>query len=102
MSKRYAMTEAESDSERWFVALSDKWGDVSDALDSDLDEGTRRVSDWELVTVADRFNGHVESRMRTDAGSGPFLPSRPLSNSTGYFSILYVWRCRIVDVEGAE
>ena len=95
-AKKYAKTRAEADTERWYVTVVDKHGDVSDTLDKDIDEGIRRVSDWELVTAFDRFNGIIHDYKRED------LPSMPPVYSQSYFALLYVWRCRIVDVGGAE
>jgi hypothetical protein len=95
-AKKYAKTRAEADTERWYVTVVDKHGDVSDTLDKDIDEGIRRVSDWELVTAFDRFNGIIHDYKRED------LPSLSSAFSRSYYALLYVWRCRIVDVGGAE
>ena len=95
-TKKYAKTRAEADTERWYVTVLDKCGDVSDKLDEDIHEGTRRVSDWELVTAFDRFNGIIPDYKRED------LPSLSSAFSRSYYALLYVWRCRIVDVGGAE
>lgn len=99
-SKRYAMTEAEAETERWFIGVQNSHGDLTDALDEELDPGTRRVSDWELVTVVDRFSGHIEPLVSSDGSPLPVRP-RPIY-PRNYWSLLYVWRCRIVDVGGEE
>ena len=99
-SKRYAMTEAEAETERWFIGVENLHGDLTDKLDKDLDTGTRRVSDWELVTVIDRFkDDYFEPKAHSDIHK---LPSLGASDGMTYWSLLYVWRCRIVDVGGAE
>ena len=99
-AKKYAKTRAEADTERWFVTVENRHGDVSDTLDKDLTDGVRRVSDWELVTAVDRFNGHIPPTMHSD---GSRLPEPwPTMYPRTYWTLLYVWRCRIVDVGGAE
>lgn len=99
-ARKYAKTRAEAETERWFVMLDNHTGDVSDTLDKYLTDDVRRVSDWELVTAVDRFNGHIPKTMPSD-GSGLHELAAKLY-PRNYWSLLYVWRCRIVDVGGAE
>jgi hypothetical protein len=99
-AKKYAKTRAEADTERWFVMIDNHCGDVSDTLDEDLTGNVRRVSDWELVTAVDRFNGHIQPIMPSDGSRLPELA--PTAYPRSYWALLYVWRCRIVTVGGAE
>ena len=75
-AKKYAKTRAEAATERWYVNPIFEWGDVESHLDEPFAGNhsyLRRVSDWELFAAFDSENG-----------------------------LWYIWRCRVVDVGGAE
>ncbi len=75
-AKKYAKTRAEADTERWYVNPIFEWGDVESHLDEPFagdHSYLRRVSDWELFAAFDNEG-----------------------------CLCYIWRCRVVDVGGAE